>query len=729
MIIHLKHRFARRLDAGAVLVFALIIVTGIALVVGTLLTRGSSSLKVEVQLRNVAGSSYAAEAAANIAINDMRTGYGFGANPYESAFNNDPSSLAGCFGNTLTTLGGTDSLLLQNFYPPAGTVPTSTVPTSSAYVECAGERGTGRDGPPVPISAKNKPGFAILTLNGNINSAAALAVHGSVYSNAAIVGPVALDAGDASAYGACTQTTVATGTKTCNTGRTIPDPNNCSVPAQASTCHDFDPDLSTVPQLQTPPTTCSSGVAIFQPGYYDDAAALNTAMTVCSASWFKPGDYYFDFHNNGCTNVCPANLFPTGSSDTWTIPRGETVIGGTPINAAGAVISQPSSSPTLPGSCQSPITSTSAVGVQFIFGSDSHLYLAGGGSQGAQMELCASYHALRPPIEFYGLKTGSTPTSANANGLLASGAPTGTTTAGSGSWSNLTAAALASADGTAATWTTTGNGTKTGTLSVPGFSPAATIPTGSVLTGATLHLTHKEADTNASSATIKVNGASSPTSTIAIPDRTTSTTDNIDLTTNPTVFNALQHQVHDNGYTGATVTIAGTVKTNGNNTETVDAMSLDLTYYVPVLRGEGSTCVDGTGTPCAVIGLDTTGNNKIQMYLQGTTYTPVGDLNFTLSNFSAEVAMFGVIARQVEFNINTGNPSYHGPIFQIPDDSPGYGYQNSAADLKVHFCLNQSTCGAGDPIALTARVQLWDPSGSPIVNQRQVTILSWNHTN
>lgn len=717
----------RQKDEGAVLIFALIIVTAIALVVGTLLTTGSSSLKTAVQLRNVAGSSYAADAAGNIAINDMRTGYGFASNTFESAFDNDPSSLAGCFGNTLATVGGTDSLLLKNFYPQSGA--GGTVPTSSAYVECSGESGTGKDGPPVLISSKNKPGFAIITLNGDINSAANLAVHGGVYSNAAIVGPVTLDAGDAWANGACAQTTVVTGTKHCITGTTIPDPNDCSVPAQATTCHGYDPDLSSVPTLQTPPTSCNSGVAIFQPGYYDDADALNTATSLCSVSWFKPGDYYFDFHNNSCANVCPANLFPTGSSDTWTIPRGKTVIGGTPVNAAGAVIAQPSSNPTLPGSCQSPITSSSAVGVQFMFGSDSQLYLAGGGSQGAQMELCASYHTNQPPIEFYGLKTGGTPISATANGLLASGTPSGTTSAGAGSWSNLTSAALATADGTAATWTTTGNGTKTGTLTVPGFAPPTAIPAGSVLTGATLRLTHKEADSNASTATIKVSGATAPTTNIAIPNRTTSGTDNIDLTTNPTVFNALQHQVHDYGYAGATVAITGTVKTNGSNTETVDAVSLDLTYYVPVLRGESGTCVAGTGTPCTLIGLDTSGNNKIQMYLQGTTYTPYGDLNFTLSNFSAEVAMFGVIARKVEFNINTGNPSYHGPIFQIPDDSPGYGYQNSTADLKVHVCLGQATCGASDPVALTARVQLWDPSGSPVANQRQVTVLSWSHSN
>ena len=94
---------------------------------------------------------------------------------------------------------------------------------------------------------------------------------------------------------------------------------------------------------------------------------------------------------------------------------------------------------------------------------------------------------------------------------------------------------------------------------------------------------------------------------------------------------------------------------------------------------------------------------------------------------SAEVAKFGVVARQLEFAIVTGNPRWTGPIFEIPDNSPGYGYENSTVQLKVHVCPGKPTCTAADPVALTARVQLWDPSGAPAPPGRQVSILSWSH--
>ena len=42
--------------------------------IGVVLTRGDGSLRATVALRDVAGSSYAADAAAKVAINDLRTG-------------------------------------------------------------------------------------------------------------------------------------------------------------------------------------------------------------------------------------------------------------------------------------------------------------------------------------------------------------------------------------------------------------------------------------------------------------------------------------------------------------------------------------------------------------------------------------------------------------------------------------------------------------------------------
>ena len=70
------------------------------------------------------------------------------------------------------------------------------------------------------------------------------------------------------------------------------------------------------------------------------------------------------------------------------------------------------------------------------------------------------------------------------------------------------------------------------------------------------------------------------------------------------------------------------------------------------------------------------------------------------------------MARQLDFAITNGNPSWTGPIFEIPDNSPGYGFENTTVDLTVHVCpAEPGGCTAADPVALTSRVQLWDDVG------------------
>ncbi|MGO4256734.1 hypothetical protein [Marmoricola sp. RAF53] len=688
---------AARGDDGAVLIFALLITTTIALVVTALLTRGNGSLRATVELRSAAGTSYAADAAAKIAINNLRTGAGFASNPNESGFNNSLDGV-GCFGNTVGN-NGTDTLALNNFYPATGSQQNPT----SAVVECTGVSGTGQQGSPVPINNSNKPGYAIITLNGPLTTSDNLKVHGGIYSNSTIAGQVTLDAGDAWAYGACTNTTVtAPATKHCNAGVKISDPN-------------YSDDLGgTVPTLQTPPTSCTGGIAIFQPGYYDNASTLSAATSLCSVAWFKPGTYYFDFHNDSCANVCPSNLYGT-SGNVWRT-GGNAIIGGTPVNASGTVISQPSSNPTLPGSCQSPITDTSAVGVQFVFGGSSQMYV----DKNAQVELCGSYHSNRPPIVVYGLKTGNTPTATTDTARTASSVPA------PGLFTGATTANLAAADGApkVATWTTTSASAQSTSLTAQGFAPSATVPQGAVLTAATLHVRHQDADaTSNSNASAKVTIGTATTA--ALPLTASASMVTTDLAITGANLNTLQTAVHDNGYTSASVAYTANAKKN-NATTTVDMITLDLTYYVPVLRGETGTCVDGTAPSCKFLSMPG-GNNKILLYLQGTTYVPLADVDVQLGNFSAEVAKFGIVARQVEFAITNGNPSWTGPIFEIPDNSPGYGYSNSSVDLKVHLCPGQATCSTSAATALTSRVQIWDPSGAPAPPGRQVSILSWSH--
>ncbi|GAA3666920.1 hypothetical protein GCM10022237_28650 [Nocardioides ginsengisoli] len=688
----------------------MIIVTVVALVTGFVLTRGDGSLRATVALRDVARTSYAADAGAQVAINALRTGYNTGSGePSPWYFTNVLGT--GCFGYNGTSPSTTpiNSLELKSLVPKnAG----ETQQTTSARVECAVDDDTGEQGSAVPINNQNKPGYAIVALNGAVDAtgskAPGLLVKGGIYANGAVKGNINVLDGGVRATGSCDSTVVAS-PKNCNVGPPVSDPN-------------YSNELGgTVPTLQKPPTTCTGGyLAVFNPGYYDSASALNTATNLCNELWFKPGNYYFDFHNDSCANVCPSNVFGTGGN-TWTI-SGQTVVGGTPIDANGNTLSQPPNNVSVPGACRSPITDVNAQGVQFVFGGNSRIYI----DQNSNVELCATYHSDRPPIEIYGLKSGSTPTATNANGLVLTSNPTST---GGGMWTGLTTANISSVGNGSATWNPGSASATSSTVTVSGFAPGSAVPAGSVLTSATLHVRHQDSEatsTSAGTATIQVGSTTTAALPIGAVGSTSMVTTDVLLnsSTNTAAFNSLQTAIHDGGYTGATV--AYTAKSKKNATAALDAISLDLTYYVPVLRGQGGTCIDGTGGSCKFMDMKN-GNNKELVYFQGTTYVPYGDLQLLLGNFASEIMKFGLVARQLEFAFWNGNSVQGVPVIEIPDNSPGFGFETTLVRLQVYVCPGTS-CSSGGSLALNVKVKIFDNGGQPGPPNRQVTVLSWSHT-
>lgn len=696
-------------DTGAILVIALLIVTLIALVVGALLTRGDGSLRASVQLRQVAGDTYAADAAAQIAINALRTGYNpaGGTEPADWVYTNKqiPSgggAREGCFGWD-SALAPVPAITLSDFYPSSG---APGVGPTSAYVKCVAENETGDAGPLVPINSQNKPGYAIVTLGGNADEvtgkAPGLLVRGGIYANGNVTGRVNVLSGGIRATGSCNGAQVVASPKNCGSGPPVADPNYTS-------------ELSSVPTWRKPPTACTDGVAIFEPGYYDSASDLNTATNLCNTLWFKPGNYYFDFHNDSCSNVCPSSLYGTGGN-VWTI-NNKSIVAGTP--KSGGVLA---ANPTIPGACVNPIDDVAAVGVQFNFGGSSRMYV----DQKSDIEFCGTYHADRPPIVFYGMKTGSTPVSASVTGLTATSVVT------PGGFTNATSSRIATADAgqpvdttKVATWNNTTTGTQTTTLSVNGFTPGATIPAGSVVTGAILRVTHADASSSPSAKVgIKVNGASSSITQVALATHTSNTTDG-GVTGVPITgasLTDLQKQVREFGYTGATLDYVAGMRNAG--TAHLDSIALDLTYYVPVLRGQDGTCV-GNGT-CWFIDMKQ-GNAMNQIYFQGTTYVPHADVRLLIGNFNNEIMRFGLIANRLEMGFWNGNSVQSDPVIEIPDNSPGFGVKSTLVQLTVYICPGSTTCdGSGTP-ALTSRVQLWDPDGAPVKNERSTRVLSWSH--
>ncbi len=707
-------------DEGAILVVAIVVVTTVALVVGTLLTQGDGSLRATVALRQVAGTTYAADGAAQIAINNLRTGFNTGdAEPAGWAFNNATGT--GCFGYNFD--GSTvDGLELPGFYP----APTSSGggPTS-AYVECRAEAATGAQGSAVPITNANKPGNAVLTLgtggeNGFTFKAnggtGAFRVRGGVWSNSTIVrdnnGTLESTESIRARSGCSPAAAMRAPVVDCAAG-TVPDPAYPS---------NLDLAGGGVPPLQTPPAACASGSVTLQPGYYDDASRLNALTPNGGSNCFihlTPGTYYFDFHNNPADPMSISDFAGSaGGGSVWNVNSG-TIVGGTLT-----------SSTTIPGRCVNPIKDVAAQGVQLVFGGDSRMVV----DKGAKLELCASYQASRPPIALYGQRTGTaTPTTIlPANALTTSGTPV---VDPAGTFTGATAANLRDVDGNPTTnsglavWARGDTGptaAQTASITMTGFAPATPLPKGTVLVGARLKVTHRS-DGNANAVTLTpATGAG--LGTFSLPARTTLGTEDVDLTARGD-WSTFKKSVHDNGFTGATLKFEASL--GKNKTSQLDAARLELTYYLPALREQTIAAVPGNKVATVGSGgepvLKALGNSTV-VYIQGTTYTPLAALDLALNNIAESVFRFGVIARSLKI-FETAAFTYPGAVIELPDNSPGWGFDGTLVQLTVYLCPASPTCSpTPDRLALRSRVQLWDPTGTTTPTQRQVTVLSWSHS-
>src|SRR4051794_6984018 len=496
------HRLLRRVrpddDRGAILVIAIVVITTVALVTGFVLTQGDGSLRATVALRDVARASYASDGAAQVAINDLRTGYNVGTGePNPWYYTNEVGT--GCFGYDGAAGATTpkDTLVLDGLVPKqAG----DTQSVMSAVVTCTPEDATGAQGSAVPINNGNKPGNAILTLGTSTaedgftfktnGSGAAFRVRGGVWSNSNIVRSQNGDLESTQyirANAGCSPVSAMSAPVVNCGASTVGDPNYQS---------DLDVAGTGIPALQTPPASCpNNGTVTLQPGYYDDVDQLN-ALTNTNTSCtiiLAPGDYYFDFHNNSADTLYDADI-ASSVGDTWVIGSRKTVIAGTLTSAT-----------TVPGRCVSPIDDVNANGVQLIFGGDSRMSIVASG-QNTDVEICGSYHANRPPIAIYGQTTGTTPAATTLSGgtaLTSTGNAATNASTGTFAPTPITAAVLKDTGNGQATWTRDNSGpgsVQTGTITMTGFAPSSTIPKGAILTGARVVVRHQEGTNVASSA-------------------------------------------------------------------------------------------------------------------------------------------------------------------------------------------------------------------------------------
>lgn len=684
----MRKRITRaRGDDGAALVLALIVITVIALSLSALLTLSDTSVRTTVGLRDQVSSTYTADGAMQAAINNLRN----------SSYNHNTGQY--CF-------GGSDTLQLSNFYGSNSAAITCQADPKQVLIQCPS------------LSDCNRPGNAILTLGTtsedglNITqpTGSTFRVHGNVFSNSNInVVNGALNTNAvAAARAACTGTIQSTPPPACNLGSAsnplADDPNYVS-------------DADTVPVHRSLPScTTANSVVVFQPGTYDDAVGLTNMMhgnSQCKHSvwWFQPGTYYFDFRNSG-TNPNP--LLPSGSN-IWTIDDGY-LVGGTPVDGAGTPIAQPSVPPTIPGSCDNPISNANAVGVQFIFGGDSQLVVGAG-----EAEVCGSYHTNKAPVAVYGQTTGvDTPVAwAGPNALAMSGVTD------AGQFTN--AGWISQTDGQSATWTKNGNNAQTGNVTVTGYQPATPIAPGSILTSAKLVAVHgNTAGSTQDNLSVQLSPVGGTPFTVTIPSYadTAMHTDSVDVS--QAGIGQLAQLVNAGTLSTTKLAYSATVRHPG--IERVDSLKLELTFVPPALRAESGCVANGPYTrnglktvSCAVLTADNNSANKF--YVQGTTYTPRAALDITLNNAEEQVFRFGVIARSLWVK-ETGSFNYGGVVIEVPDDSPGFVFK---IYLSAYICAGGGPCSTGGTPVLRSKVALVDTNPmAPSPGHRQVTVLSWS---
>lgn len=700
-------------ESGATLILVLLLVTVVALVVGATLSFADTSIRTTVVVRAQAADAYSAQGAVDAAINTLRN----------NTFNNDVNSATypKCFGNTATS----NTLVLPNFYP--GSTGTAA---ASAAVTCSPDPTTGAAGPLVQINSGNKPGNAIFTTGTDsaedginvktLNNSIPFEVHGGVVSksNIRVTNGSLRTNTTVFAHTGCSGPIVSTPPPVCNSANPL-DPSYAS---EAD---------GVVPAYQSVPTpiaaNCPGKLVVFAPGYYDDASALNAITNGNGSSpckggvwWFKPGTYYFDFHNSSNPLL--------GGNDVWTVGDGQ-LIAGNPVNSAGTVIGQPPVPATVPGACQNPIKDKNAAGVQFIFGGDSQLTVSGT----ADAEICGSYNPDRPPIALYGLKTGTAPSPTDVAKLNA----VPSTDANFGATASV--ANLADSDAFFAAWNKTNNSNQTGTFTVSGYAPSISVPVGSMLSSASLTVKYQNsngAGGGTDTRTVVITPKSA-TGTAGTPISVTlpSTSDNAVHTANVNLYSSgtgpLATAFHSVGYSGASAVYS--VQTKHTGVEKVDTIQLNLGYSPPAFRAEDTlsvpgnclaeTYTGGSGGQCAV--LSTSSSYKGNVYIQGTTYTPAAVVDLTLSNITAQVLRFGVISRSLWIK-ETGATSYIGPVIEIPDDSTTYGPGGTVLYLNAYICQAAATCSAATgKLGLRARVLVYDPSGIPNPPSRQIIVQSW----
>jgi hypothetical protein len=208
-----------------------------------------------------------------------------------------------------------------------------------------------------------------------------------------------------------------------------------------------------------------------------------------------------------------------------------------------------------------------------------------------------------------------------------------------------------------------------------------------------------------------------------------------DMPAPATVPGACVNPINTTAAVGVELAFGGTSKvymgksSNAEFCATYQQASIPTALYgLKIDIGSGANIAHAqTGCITQVLGcyaLDS--DKKAQFYFEGFAYMPVASLNVNVNNVGQPFFNFGIVARHLFVGANPSTKCSQCAFINLPDNSPGYGTSATIVDLNTYVCPAAPTCSAAGKLQLTARVQIYDPTGSPVAGARQITVLSWN---
>jgi hypothetical protein len=693
------------------LIVALIVITAVSLVTGALLTHGSTNVRATASLEGVAGTSYTADAAGKIALNNLRLGAkapGWVAPAFPGLWNDwvytNNADGAGCFG--ANGVLPRNVLELNNLYPKAG----DQAADGSARVECSVVPGTGifgagtgvgiEDPDPTDAFARSlttvgttgvRQGMILKPLG--TGNTAAMPVRGGIASKSYITidnGALVTD-GYVKAEGTCTGVIVSNPAMSCNQAGSVPMPVAPPSP------------LTSVPSYLDPTAFSATAPVVgqrcrFQPGSYNHAGALSAAVNSCSTARFASGDYYFDFRDEDRG---------TGQNE-WNITT--RLIGGEYV------------SQTIPGACKSPIFNDPIPGVRFVFGGTSRITVG----DTAHVELCGPSNGGEPPVTLFQQQAGSGVAAVPLSDLGAGSVVHGTVArrddfrvsappappAAPGPPGPTLEDAVAADDGISLTWKASANN-RSAALDLSDFA-VSSIPRGSDINSAVVRVRYTK--TSAQNLTAAVKDVP-PAVSVSASDATG--WGSADVTA------AMRSLLESGSFTSTRplveLRLLGAAK---DDTLNIGAVTLSVTYTSPSLRAAQDVAfVRAPG-----------GNFHGEFVVQGATFAPKGYVDLDPGSYTTALVAFrwGLVASGVNLKAQPSQ-TFGYPLVSMPDAGHGLGNKVTVVDLEVHVCVEKATCSGGGTHALTVRASITDPPytawgggpARPEPGRRRVEILSW----